>query len=77
MCSNGLKVWVYPDKSLSLSSESDSSLKEEMELSEVVTSGSYLYGEGAGTTANSASLPAFYSSDPAIDRYQSFLHGVV
>ena len=35
---------------MSLSSESDSALEEEVE-SEVVTSGPNLYGEGAGATA--------------------------
>ena len=43
-------------KSLSLSSESDSSLEEQMELFEVVMTGLNLYGEGLVlATANSSS----------------------
>ena len=46
---------MYHDVLLSLSSESDSSLEEDTELSELVRSGSSLYGEGGTTSANSSS----------------------
>ena len=62
---------MYHEKLLFLSSESD---LEEMKLSEVITSGSNLNGEGTGTTAHSSSdsavLAEFFSSDPD-DRWVS------
>ena len=58
---------VYQDKLLCLAIKSDSSLEEEVELSEVVTSGANLFGEGVGTTA----ILSLYST--ALSEFSSIL----
>ena len=59
---------MYQDVLLSLSSESDSSLKEDTELSELVRSGSNLYGEGGTTSANSSSTSSALFSSELVDK---------
>ena len=59
---------MYHDVLLNLSSESDSSLEEDMELSELVRSGLNLYGEEVTTSANSSSTSSALFSSELVDK---------
>ena len=58
----------YSLDSYNVSSESDSSLEEDTEMSELVRSGSNVYGEGATTSANSSSTSSALLSSELVDK---------